>query len=457
MPDSSRNPRCAGRLCILALLALTLAPPAAAQTLQQAFAEALRSNPDLQAARAQLEAARAAVAAARAGWLPQVTASGSYGFTSQKNTPPGAASSVSSDFEPLAAGVTVSQSLFEGGRVVSQQAQSRANFQAARAGLHAAEQRVLLNAATAYFNVLRDQAIVSLNQNNLVVLNRRLEAVRNRFEVGELTRTDVAQSEARLSRARAQRAAARAQLVAARAAYRRVVGRAPARLAFARSPRLPVSEQRALQIARRQNPDLAAARFSASAFNFGINTARAALLPSLNLEANYGYSEEPAASLEKQESTSVTGRLTIPIFRGGASLARLRQARREADRARFELLAAARQIEEQVANAWEALRAARAQLASAREEERATGIALEGVRQEAEVGQRTTLDVLDAQQELLDAQVARATALRDGQVTAYGLLAAVGTLTANQIEWLAPANPPPDANRTTPRPGQTPP
>ncbi len=414
---------------------------ASAESLVDALTATYGSNPTLQAARAELRATDENVAQALSGWRPSVSATGTSQFTQSESsltTGTGAGfGSLTSKDDRLTntAGLTVQQNIFRGGQTVAETNQAKALVAAGRASLSSTEQEVLLSAVTAYMDVLRDTATVELTRNNVTVLERQLQASQDRFDVGEITRTDVAQSEARLSGSQSALIQAEANLTNSRAAYERIVGSAPGTLDVERTlPPLPGAEDEARAIAVANNPTLQAARFAEEATRHAIRDAKGALLPTLTVQGDYAYSDNPSASVKDNESATVTGRLTVPLYQSGAVYSQVRQAKQLNSQSRLQIREAMRSVEEGVASAWEAYRAANAQIASSQEQVRANEIALDGVQQEAQVGSRTTLDVLDAEQELLDSRVSLVTAERNAYVAAYQLLAAIGRLNAAYLE-----------------------
>lgn len=417
-----------------ALTGFLAAAPASAETLIETLSTAYDTNPVLQAQRAQLRATDEQVPQALSGWRPNLQAQGSYGLV---NTDTTLNSGISSrdDLRPLSGAVTLSQNVFAGGRTVNATDQAEATVQAGRESLLSVEQSTLLNAVQAYMSVIRDVNVVELNRNNVEVLKRQLEATTDRFRVGELTRTDTAQSEARLSRARTELTVAEAQLTASRSFYQRIVGQMPGTLEKAvHLEGLPQTEEDARRIAAENNPTLLAARYSEEASREAINVAKGSLLPSFDVQAQYQYGRDPSSTIRDVEESSLLGVLTIPLYQSGAEYSRVREAKELNNRSRLEVAAAMRQVDEAVRNAWEQLRSSRSNITSTTEQVNASSIALEGVRQESEVGARTTLDVLDAEQELLNARVALVSAERDLAVAEYGLLAAMGQLTARNLE-----------------------
>ncbi|MEM6491868.1 MAG: TolC family protein, partial [Pseudomonadota bacterium] len=275
---------------------------------------------------------------------------------------------------------------------------------------------------------------VRLRENNVAVLERQLQATQDRFSVGEETRTDVAQSESRLAASRAELIAAQGDLSSAIATYVQVIGETPGDVAPPDAPAgLPSALDIATSLARENNPGAISAFFLERAGNDDIDTAQADLLPQLSLRGSYGTDFNSSDSVRRSESALVQGRLTIPLYAGGSEFAQVRRAKQNASRLRSNRVQAEREAVEDATRAWAELRAAEAQIISFQAAIDASQIALEGVRQESLVGSRTVLDVLDAEQELLDAQVDLVGALRDRVVASYELLAAVGALNAETL------------------------
>ena len=313
---------------------------------------------------------------------------------------------------------------------------SRAENQvrADRARLREVEQDVLLDVATAYMDVLRDQAVLKLAINNEKRLRRQLEAANDRFEVGEVTRTDVAQSEARVSNAVAERVRSEANLITARASYLAVVGSLPGQL----SPPpalayLPGTDLEARNVAIEESPTIQRAIHLERAARDDINVRFGVLLPSFDLTARFNHREDDASKGSLSERNEILARLTVPLYQSGSEHALVRAAREVASQRRIEIEESRRAVLENVTVWWENLVTARAQIRAFRDGVRAAEIALDGVQQEAAVGSRTTLDVLDAEQELFNIQVDLVRAERDDVVASYGLEAAIGRLTAANL------------------------
>jgi TolC family type I secretion outer membrane protein len=302
---------------------------------------------------------------------------------------------------------------------------------AQRARLDTVEQSVLLSAATAYMDVWRDQAVLELNVNNERVLQRQLEASRDRFTVGELTRTDVAQSETRLSVATAGRIAAEGSLSTSRAVFQEVVGMAPTML---KAPppiaNLPGSQEETVNAAVADNPDVVAAVFTEKSARSQVREIVGELLPVVSLNASVSHSENSVTQNSESDVAQILAEVSIPLYQQGAVSSRVREAKQISNQRRLEIGAARQRLEQEAVSAWRALETARAQTLSFESGVRSAEIALEGVRQENSVGARTVLDILNAEQELLNAKASLVSAQRDTVVAGFQVLAATGRLLA---------------------------
>ena len=419
-----------------ALLATVLyVPQVSADSLQDALVKAYQSNPQILAERANLRATDEDVAQAIAQWRPTVSISADYAKTHSESKTDGLPRALQRT-EPWSADITATQTVFAGGRILAQRRQADAFVNAGRARLHSTEQTVFLGAISSYMNVVRDESVLKLNQTNVELLKKQLEAAQARFDVGEITRTDVAQAEARLAAGRASETSAQATLKASRLAYERSVGEAPGTLdSKPAAPALPESEAQAREIANVQNPTLVSARAQEDAARYGIDFAVGQMLPTVTVQASYGRSGQERGPAETiGDDSRIVARATVPLYQGGAEWSAIRQAKELNNRARLNVEDARRATDESVQNAWEAYRAAKSSSEANRQQVRAAEIAFEGVQQEQEVGSRTTLDVLNQQQEFLNARVALVRSERDEVVASYSLLSAVGKLTAQDLE-----------------------
>ncbi|WP_207536936.1 TolC family outer membrane protein [Sabulicella rubraurantiaca] len=417
----------------LAAAMLLAAAPAGAQTLQEALAQAYNNNPTLLAARAQLRAVDENVPQALAGWRPTVVIAGSYGATDVRNTGQGGVVS-RLDRSPASVTGTVTQPIFRGGRTVAQTRQAENQVLAQRARLFATEQQILSDGVNAYIGVIQNAELLRLNINNEQVLGRQLQATNERFRVGEITRTDVAQAESRLAGARSSRTQAEGNLQIARATYQRVVGEPPGRLTNPQPLVVPVrsaAEAQAAAIAN--NPNVVAALFNAASARDAVDVQISTLLPQVSATAQAFRQDNAQLRGTRQTGGQATLNLNVPLYQGGAEHALVRQARQTAQQAISQVDEARRTVAQQAAQSWEQLRSARATVESVRAQIRAAEIALDGVQREAIVGSRTTLDVLNAEQELLNARTSLVNALSTVVTGSYNLAASIGRLTAQDL------------------------
>jgi outer membrane protein len=440
------------RMILTALLAAAgLAPGAAnADTLADALAAAYKTNPTLDGARQQARQADESFAQARASFLPQVGVTGSYGSQlriTETETIIGTQRSKNT-FEPQNATITASQSLFEGGRRLAQIGQANAQIEGAQEGLRSTEQQVLLQAISVYVDVRRDEDVVRIRENNVTLLERQLQAAKGRFEVGEITRTDVAQAQARLSGANAGLAAARSDLAASRAEYMRIIG-TPAGTLDPAPPvaGVPANLDDAISVALDLNPDLRRFKQNERAARQQVRIERADLLPQVSVFGRMARDIEASGPGIDSESQVAAAQVSIPLFEGGFARSRTRSARLGVLRAESQTEEVRRSVVSQTTSAWNDYAASQRVIDASKEQVRANELALEGVEQEQQVGLRTTLDVLDAQQELLDSQLAVIRAERDAYVAAHGLLLSIGKLDAKSLNVNAPLYDPDDHRR----------
>ncbi|MFT5182374.1 MAG: outer membrane protein [Alphaproteobacteria bacterium] len=408
-------------------------PSAQAETLAEALAEAYQTNPDLTAERSRVRAVDEQVPQALSNWRPQVTLSGRYGVrTLDRKTGAGVESDRTD--QPQSVGLSISQNLFRGFRTQAETERAENRVAAARSNLIGTEQSVLLEGVVGYVTVLRDTAVLELRVNNVGVIEQQLQATRDRFEVGELTRTDVAQAESRLARAVADRTTAEANFETSRAAYRKAIGRDPVALQQPDlPPNLPQSEADTLAAAAENNPDVVFADFNERAARSDIELREGELLPTLTLDATIDRDKDIAGSDVRDTEKAITARLSVPLYQSGAVYSRIREAKQTASQRLSELALRKREAEQEASDSWEDFRAAQARITAFESEVRAQEVAFEGVQQEAQVGSRTVLDVLDAEQELLDSRVNLVSARRDLIVSGYALLSAIGKLTAQDL------------------------
>jgi outer membrane protein len=417
------------------IAALFAAAPASAQTLTEAFAYAYNNNPQLLAQRALLRSTDEQVPQALANWRPVVNFTGAAGYTRAGSAVPGARTTFSS-FPTRSVDLRVTQPLYRGGRTESQTRQAINTVQATRAQTLGIETTVFQAVAQAYLDVVRDQTLVEVARNNEAVLRRQLEATRDRFRVGEVTRTDVAQAESSLAQATAQRIQAEGNLETSRANYARAVGHPPGRLVQPRErPALPATREEALSLAAHANPNVISASFTELAARDNVDVVRGQLLPQINLVGDLNRTYAPSINLQgsRQDSASAQLQLTMPLYEGGAIYSQTRQAEQTVGQRRSQVDDARRAAVQQATQSWETLQATRASITSFGSAVRAAQIALEGTQQEALVGSRTVLDVLIAQQQLFTTQSQLVTAQHDAALAEFTLTAAVGRLIAPEL------------------------
>jgi outer membrane protein len=444
----SRRLRGGAALVIAFLVVSAFDRPASAETLEEALADAYLINPVLNAERARLRAIDEQVALAKSGLRPFVSGSADWNYVNQNSESGGGGGGGGGAVDIGSAGLTndgithphgysvqLTQPLFEGFQNLNAIRQAKSTVQAAREALRSVEQTVLLDAATAYVNVVRDTAIVRLRENDVTVLTEQLKATRDRFDVGEVTRTDVAQAEARRAEALATLAAAQANLKTSRAAYEQIIGHPPGNLVTPSSIRhiLPSSLNEAMTLGDGENPIILASVYNEEASLYAVEQIMGELLPEVTLEAQYEKRFDQSRSLKELETTTVTGRVNVPFYQGGGVSARVRQAKETNNQLKKEVEDARLRVHADVIANWGILQSSGPAISSAQSAVEANKIALTGVREEEKVGQRTTLDVLDAQRELLNSQIGLVTALRDRVVAEYSLYAAVGRMDAQTL------------------------
>jgi len=423
------------------LIAALMAGTASADTLRDALNSAYQTNPTLTAQRESLKATDATVAIARAAGRPQI--SGTVGLNRDLSRQ-GILDTGGSRGPTLSLGADLSYPLFNGGSVKNSVKAAKTRVEAGRATLRAVEGDVFTNAVSAYMDVIRDRSVVELNQNNVKVLQTNLEATRDRFQIGDLTRTDVAQSEARLQLGISQLAAAVGKLTASEATYREVIGHAPGQLAPPPPlPPLPATAEEAVRIALANNPDLIAISRSAIASGYDVNVARAGRLPTLSGVLSGTYVNElnggggtdifgnPIGSTGSQTTAGLSAR--VPIFQGGLPAARIRQAQALQGQVTEQVVETERAVVQGARAAFAGYEAAQKAIQANTVAVQANELALEGNRAEQSVGTRTIIEVLNAEQELLLSQVALVTAKRDAYVAGFQLLNVMGQADAADL------------------------
>jgi len=425
------------RLLPLPAACLLAAAPAAADTLQDALVQAYLTNPTLEAARATLRATDENVPIQRAAGLPSADTSGTYTEVLRQNQ----TSFINPD-RNISVSLNLAVPIYSGGAVRNGVRAAETRVEAGRADLRGTESSLFSQVVASYMDVIANEALVGLSRNNVEVLTVNLEATSDRFQIGDLTRTDVAQSESRLALARGDLRTAEANLITARENYIALVGQAPTDLQPPPPlPGLPAQPEAAVDIALQNNPDLIAATERAEASGYDIRVAGAGRLPRVETFATGGYQNYlgslgsvPGAEADQVATSAQAGlRLSLPLFQGGRVAAQQRQAQAQASSALEQAVAAERSVISQVRAAYSSWRASLAIIASSQTAVNAAELSLEGVRAENTVGNRTILDILDAQQELLSAEVQLVTARRNAYVSGFTLLAAMGLAEARDL------------------------
>jgi len=439
--------RAMGAVFPVCVALLAVAPSeASAETIEQALARAYQNNPQLNAQRAVVRQTDEGVAQALSGYRPTLTANASAGdqYTSEKEVfppIPGTAFTqsvgvqIKGHTQPYSFGATASQTLFNGGQTANKVRAAESQVSAARETLRVMEQSVLLAAATIYMDVSRDTANLEVQQNNLRVLQRMFKDTHDRFAAGQVTSTDVAQAEAQLAAGEAGLHAAEATLMTTQANYRRIIGNDPENL----SPATPVERfapatlAAAIAVGSAQNPNVLAAMYGVDVALLQVKIAEGVLWPTLTAQANVQQQYNASVTTPRLFTDSAMLNLAVPLYQGGAEYSNVRANKEAVGHQELNVDQVREQARADVVQAWGQLQAAKAQVEAAERQGNASERALTGVRNEALAGQRTTLDVLNAQQALVNARVSLITAQHDRVVASYSLLSAVGRLSAQDL------------------------
>jgi TolC family type I secretion outer membrane protein len=425
-------------LAAVSLLALIAAGAGArAEDLNTALGQTYLANPTLDSARAQLRSTDEGVPQALSGWRPTVSAQASAGsqwsHNGTKALPGQTITDRNQQFFPRTYSLTVTQPVFNGFGTVSGTEAAENRVRSGRAQLLDTEQQVLFQAVQAYMSVVTNASILELNRNNVKVLEAQLQATEDRFEAGEVTKTDVAQAQSSLQGAVASQTAAEGDLTASKAVYRQVVGQEPVQLTVPNvPPNLPLSEEEVVNLSQQQ-PLVLAAKFIVDATKDDIDTQFSELLPSVSLQGTVSHTDEQQSDRDHASDGTILGVVTVPLYQAGAPDSRVRQAKQLYQQSMRQLDETRRSAVQQAVSAWQALETAQAQITSFEEQVRANSIALEGVRQEQTVGARTVLDVLDAEQALLNSKVNLVTAQTNLVIARYQVLQAAGRLNAKDL------------------------
>lgn len=412
-------------------LLIGLSQPVLAESLAGAMAKAYANNPDLNSARAALRASDENVTIAKAGYRPQIgaSASASANHTQDVSGAPG----YTDTYHTGQYGLSITQVIFDGFQTLSRVRAAEAGVFAGQENLKANESQILLSAVQAYADIARDQQVVAIRKQNLAFLTEQLNASKTRLDVGEGTRTDVSQSEAQLAVGKALLASAVAQLKISRGTYVQIVGTAPDKISQpAPAVRgLPRSLDQAVEIAITEHPSVKAQLHAVDAAGYQVDEANSTLLPGVSLKGTIGRSasDQSGTSGTDATSSSITAQITIPLYQGGAEYGRIRQAKENLGAQQIKVDSVRAQIQQMVVSAYAQMEAAQAAIAANQQQLSAAKMALDGVMEERNVGQATTLDVLNAQQQVLNARESLAQSGRNAVISTYSALAAMGRLT----------------------------
>jgi len=430
--------RSGSRRVIGIALAITLSfgqvSPAFSETINSALASAYNNNPTLNAQRAATRVADEGVPLAKSGLRPSIFANANIGLSRTTNEPGGIFGSTT-DLVPRGFGVTISQTLWDSFLTQNNVNSAVAAVNASQETLRNIEQNILFNAASAYLDVQRDRAILNFQRQNLEFLQEQVRSEQARFDVGEATRTDVAQARASRAAAEASVSLAAANLKSSEAVYIQIIGNPPRKLSPVKGVdgRFPKSTATGLKVAQAEHPAIKATEFLVDQAIFNVKAAESGLLPTIQLEGSATRSFDPNSFTERSDSLSATATLNVPIYQGGAQTALVRQNKETLGQARIQVDESVDNVRAAVVSAYSQFEGARASLRANREQLRAARLALQGAVEERKVGQRTTLDVLDTQSAVIDAQISLSNSDRDLKVAGYAILSAIGRLSARTL------------------------
>lgn len=417
-------------LAVGIFLAFTQINVSFAETINSALASAYNNNPTLNAQRAATRAADESIPIAKSGYRPTVTANANIGLS--KTTSNGLPTT---NLAPGGFGVVINQTLWDSYLTQNNVNAAKAAVSASQQALRNAEQNILFNGAAAYLDVLRDRSIVTFQRRSLEFLNEQVRSEQTRFEVGEATRTDVAQARASRAAAQASVSLAVANLKSSEAVYRQIIGKDPKKLSSVKgvARKIPSSTGKGIAIAQSEHPAIKSTEFLVDQAIFDVKSAESGLLPRVDLQAsaNRNFDQSTIASVTNNQS--VTATLTVPIYQGGAQSGQIRQNKETLGQRRIEVDESVDSVRAAVVSAFSQYQGAKASLAANQEQLKAAQLALEGAVEERKVGQRTTLDVLDTQTQVINAQIALANSSRDIKVAGYAILSAIGRLSAKRL------------------------
>ncbi|MDD9909979.1 MAG: TolC family outer membrane protein [Ahrensia sp.] len=428
------------RFCVAIAVSLSMCGSSQADSIKSALAAAYDFNPTLNAQRAATRVADENLALAKSGYRPQIFGTADLGLSrsrveNQVNPPFSSGGTNVTNLVPFGFGVTIQQRLFDGFQTINNVKGAEAGIRASRETLRNEEQNTLFNAATAYADVLRDQGLVNLRRANIRFLREQVRSTNARLEVGEGTRTDVAQSQAQLAQGEALLAASEAALGASQATYVQIIGRRPKGLIWPKGPTYlhPSSLSQAIAVGANQHPAIRATQHLVDVAAFQVKSSEGTFLPTVTLNGSAQQRYNPSSGVNDTTNLQATVNVNIPIYQGGSASATVRQNRETLGQRRIEVDQSRDQVRQAVVSAWTQLQAARANLRANASQVRAANLALEGVIEERNVGQRTQLDVLDAQSVVLDAQELQIQSRRNEVVAGYALVSAIGRLNSRSL------------------------
>jgi outer membrane protein len=432
-----------GTASAVVLLVQMAALPVHADTMESALLRAYRNNPQLNAQRASVRAVDEAVPQALSGYRPKVTGTftAGVGFVNQLADGSVGKKIEEGDQTPHSAAISATQTLYNGNQTANRTRSAESQVSGAREGLRLMEQSVLLAAATIYMDYLRDAANLEVQRSNVKVLELTLRQTRDRYGAGLVTPTDVAQSEAQLAAANSQELAAESTLTTTRANFRRIIGNDPTSLAAA-SPvdrYLPATQSGAVELALRENPNVTAAMYGVDVSFLTVKINEGALLPTVSLQATVSKSWDPLITQINVFNAVASAQLNVPVYQGGAEYSLIRQSKETLEQQRLTLEQVRDQARADLVTAWGQLVAGKAQVTAAQSQVTASEIAYLGTTKEAQAGQRTVIDILNAQQTLVNARIALVTAQHDRVVASYAVLSAIGRLSPQVLHLSTPA------------------
>lgn len=434
-------------LSISAVVSFANTKTSLAETINSALASAYRNNPTLNAQRAATRAVDEGVAIAKSGFRPTITANANIGLSRTTTNASGAGASVvgggsggsssgtETNLAPGSFGVVINQTLWDSYLTKNNVNAARAAVSASQQALVNAEQNILFNGAAAYLDVLRDRSIVSFQRRNLEFLNEQVRSEQTRFDVGEATRTDVAQARASRAAAQASVSLASANLKSSEAVYVQIIGKKPSKLSSPKGVKgkFPASIAAGMAIAKREHPAIKSTEFLVDQAVFNVKSAESGLLPRLDLQASATRNFDQSTFSSVSENQSVTATLSVPVYQGGAQAGQIRQNKENLGQARIQVDESVDSVQAAVVSAYSQYQGALASLSANQEQLKAAKLALSGAVEERKVGQRTTLDVLDTQTQVINAQIALSNSSRDLKVAGYAIMSAIGRLNAKKL------------------------